>query len=161
MESAASREAARQAAYDGGTATGANEAGAWPALPYEEWEETYDTLHMWTQVAGKIRLTLTPKINHLWHSAFYVASRGLTTSPIPYNDRTFELTFDFIDHTLVLQTSDGATRYVPLYPRSVADFYSELMAVLRSVGIEVKINTTPQEVPNPIRCDLDTVHHAY
>ncbi|MFL5732595.1 MAG: DUF5996 family protein, partial [Chloroflexia bacterium] len=141
--------------------TRANATGAWPDLPYQEWSETYETLHMWTQVVGKIRLTLTPKINHLWHSALYVTSRGLTTSPIPYGNGTFELTFDFIDHTLVLQSSDGTTRYMALYPRSVADFYKEIMSVLRSMQIEVKINTTPQEVPNPIACDIDTVHNAY
>jgi hypothetical protein len=146
----------------------ADEAGAgasalevWPSLPYEEWRETYETLHMWTQVVGKIRLTLTPRVNHWWHSALYVTSRGLTTSPVPYGNRTFELTIDLINHALVVQTSDGATRYMALYPRSVADFYSELMAVLRSVDISVKINTTPQEVPNPIACDIDTVHHSY
>jgi hypothetical protein len=116
---------------------------------------------MWTQVVGKIRLTLTPRINHWWHTALYVTSRGITTSPIPYGSRTFELTFDFVDHTLVVQTSDGTTRYIALYPRSVADFYRELMAVLRSVDIHVRINTTPQEVPNPISCDTDTVHASY
>lgn len=133
----------------------------WPALPYEEWRETYETLHMWTQVVGKIRLTLTPRINHWWHAALYVTSRGLTTSPIPYGNRTFELTFDFINHALVLQTSDGTSRYIALYPRSVADFYRELMAVLRSVDINVRINTIPQEVANPIACDVDLVHHSY
>jgi hypothetical protein len=134
---------------------------AWPSLPYEEWIETYETLHMWTQVVGKIRLTLSPMVNHWWHAALYVTSRGLTTSPIPYGSRTFELTFDFINHVLAVQTSDGATRYVALYPRSVADFYRELMAVLRSVDIDVRINTTPQEVPNPIACDVDSVHCSY
>jgi hypothetical protein len=133
----------------------------WPSLPYEAWSETCETLHMWTQVVGKIRLTLSPKLNHWWHAALYVTSRGLTTSPIPYSNRTFELTFDFINHALVVQTSDARTRYVALYPRAVADFYRELMAVLRSVDIHVRINTTPQEVPNPIACDTDTVHTSY
>jgi hypothetical protein len=116
---------------------------------------------MWTQVVGKIRLSLSPKVNHWWHTALYVSSRGITTSPIPYGSHTFELTFDFIDHALVVQTSEGMTRYVALYPRAVADFYRELMAVMRSVGIEVRINPTPQEVPNPINCDVDTEHHSY
>src|SRR4051794_31996144 len=87
-------EASGRVAQEGGRAAGALEV--WPGLPYEEWKETYETLHMWTQVAGKIRLTLSPKVNHWWHSALYVTSRGLTTSPIPYDNRTFELTFDFI-----------------------------------------------------------------
>ena len=133
----------------------------WPNLPYAEWKETYATLHMWTQVVGKIRLTLTPLANHWWNAALYVTPRGLTTSTIPYGSRTFELTFDFINHALVLQTSEGMTRYVALYPRSVADFYRELTAVLHSVDISVRINTTPQEVPNPIACDVDTVHRSY
>jgi len=133
----------------------------WPALPYEEWRDTYETLHMWTQIVGKIRLALSPMVNHWWHVTLYVTPRGLTTSPIPYGNRTFEIDFDFIDHTLAVQTSDGQVRYVGLHPRTVADFYRELMAVLRSLGIEVTINTLPQEVANPIACDIDTVHASY
>ena len=122
----------------------------WPSFPYEAWKDTYDTLHMWTQIVGKIRLALSPMVNHWWQVPLYVTPRGLTTSPIPYGARTFDLTFDFINHYLVVQTSDGRTKYVALYPRAVADFYRELMAVLRSLGIEVTINTMPQEVSNPI-----------
>ncbi len=136
-------------------------AAAWPALPYEAWKETYETLHMWTQVVGKIRLALSPMVNHWWQAALYVTARGLTTSPIPYQGRVFEIQFDFIDHNLVVQSSDGRTRYMALYPRSVADFYQELMALLHALQIDVTINTTPQEVPNPISCDIDTVHASY
>ncbi len=135
--------------------------GIWPSLPYEEWKDTYETLHMWMQIVGKIRLSLSPKINHWWHSSLFVTPRGLTTSPIPYAARTFEIQFDFIDHILSVQTSDGMSRYMSLYPRSVADFYRELMAILRSMGLEVKINTMPQEITNPIRCDLDQEHAFY
>jgi hypothetical protein len=134
---------------------------AWPSLPYEEWKDTYETLHMWTQVVGKIRLTLSPMLNHWWNVTLYVTPRGLTTSAIPCGSRTFEILFDFIDHSLSIHTSDGQVRYIGLHPRSVADFYQELMSTLRSLGIDVKINTTPQEVPNPIACDIDTVHASY
>jgi len=133
----------------------------WPSLPYEEWKETYETLHMWTQIVGKIRLALSPPVNHWWQVTLYVTPRGLTTSSIPYANRTLEILFDFIDHSLAIHTSDGRARYVGLHPRSVANFYQELMATLRSLGIEVKINTTPQEVPSPISCDVDTVHASY
>ncbi|HMA37361.1 MAG TPA: DUF5996 family protein [Chloroflexia bacterium] len=136
-------------------------AEAWPALPYEEWKATYETLHMWTQVVGKIRLALSPPVNHWWHCALYLSARGLTTSPIPYRGRIFEIGFDFLDHHLDVQSSDGRTRYMALYPRPVADFYKELMAILHALQIDVTINTTPQEVPNPIACDIDTVHASY
>jgi hypothetical protein len=116
---------------------------------------------MWTQVVGKIRLALSPVVNHWWNVTLYVTPTGLTTSTVPYGGGTFELAFDFIEHRLALHTSDGDTRYVGLYARSVADFYRELMSLLDSVGIEVKINTIPQEVPNPIACDVDTVHASY
>lgn len=134
---------------------------AWPNLPYDEWKDTYDTLHMWTQIVGKIRLTLSPMVNHWWQVTLYVTPRGLTTSPIPYGDRTFEIVFDLIEHNLAVHTSDGASRYMGLHPRTVADFYSDLMSILRAVGVEVQINTKPQEVPNPIHCDVDTVHASY
>ncbi|MEO8286176.1 MAG: DUF5996 family protein [Chloroflexota bacterium] len=142
-----------------------NAGEAWPRLPYEEWKETYETLHMWTQIVGKIRLTLSPMINHWWNVTLYVTPRGLTTSTIPYaanhGVKTFEIEFDFIDHSLAVHTSEGATRYMSLHPRTVADFYRELMSILHSLGIKVKINTTPQEVPNPIACDVDTQHASY
>ncbi len=134
---------------------------AWPALPYAEWKDTYETLHMWTQIAGKIRLTLSPMVNHWWQVTLYVTPRGLSTSPIPYGDRTFEILFDLVDHNLAVQTSEGASRYMGLYSRSVADFYRELMSILRTLGFEVRINTKPQEVPDPIHCDVDMVHASY
>ncbi|HST04016.1 MAG TPA: DUF5996 family protein [Chloroflexia bacterium] len=134
---------------------------AWPSLPYDDWKDTYETLHMWTQIVGKIRLALSPLINHWWQVTLYVTPRGLTTSPIPYGSRTFEIIFDLIDHNLEVRVSDGRTRYMGLHPRSVADFYQELMSILRALGIEVAIYTKPQEVPNPIACDIDTVHASY
>jgi hypothetical protein len=141
---------------------GAGSGGeAWPSLPYAAWKDTYETLHMWVQVVGKIRLTLSPPVNHWWQVTLYVTPRGLTTSAIPYGVRTFEIEFDFIEHHLAVHTSDGITRYMSLYPRSVADFYRELMSVLHSLGMAVHINTTPQEVPNPIACEIDTVHASY
>src|SRR3954463_16770339 len=105
----------------------------WPSLPLDEWKDTYATLHMWTQIVGKIRLTLSPPINHWWQVPLYVTSRGLTTSPIPYHTRSFEIDFDFVGHNLLINTSDGERKIIPLVPRSVADFYKELMATLRSV----------------------------
>lgn len=133
----------------------------WPALPLAAWQDTYATLHMWTQIVGKVRLALCPPLNHWWHVTLYVTPRGLTTSSIPYGTRTFEVTLDFRDQILWMQTSDGGSRAMALYPRSVADFYHELMAVLRSLGIDVSINPLPQEVANPIRCDEDHEHATY
>ncbi len=133
----------------------------WPELPYEEWQDTYDTVHMWTQIVGKVRMELSPYVNHWWHVPFYVTPRGLTTSAIPYKNSTFEVNFDFIDHNLVILTSDGTAKTMPLIARSVADFYWEFMASLRSLGIEVTINTLPSEVTNPIRCDEDQEHSSY
>jgi Family of unknown function (DUF5996) len=138
-----------------------NQVEAWPSLPLEEWKETYATLHMWTQIVGKIRLVQSPVVNHWWQVPLYVSARGLTTSTIPYNTRTFEIDFDFIDHQLNIKTSDGSKKYIPLAPRSVADFYQELMAALRSLGIEVEIRAKPDEVPDPIPFAEDHVHAAY
>src|SRR5215831_778654 len=107
----------------------------WPALPLEEWKDTYATLHMWMQIVGKIRMSLSPPINHYWHSTLYVTARGLTTSPIPYRNRIFEIDFDFIDHKLDVRASDGKSAVLALSPRSVADFYAELMSKLRSLDI--------------------------
>jgi uncharacterized protein DUF5996 len=146
---------------DAGRAGNGSNKDIWPSLPYEAWKDTYETLHMWTQIAGKIRLALSPMINHWWQVTLYVTPRGLTTSAIPYETRTFEILFDFLNHNLAVNTSDGATRYMALYSRSVADFYRELMAILRALGIEVQINPTPQEVPNPIACNIDTAHASY
>src|SRR5438477_2563041 len=100
---------------------------AWPRLVLEEWQDTYATLHMWTQIAGKIRLAQTPLVNHWWNSPLYVSTRGLTTSPMPYGDRTFEIQFDFIEHKLCISINDGTLRTLPLRPQSVAAFYQELM----------------------------------
>jgi Family of unknown function (DUF5996) len=134
---------------------------AWPALPLDAWRDTYATLHMWTQIVGKVRTTLSPPVNHWWHSTLYVTARGLTTSPIPYGTRTFEVSFDFIDHNLLIQTSDGMSKALGLFPRSVAEFYHEFLSALRALDLEVTINPLPQEVPNPIRCDEDDVHASY
>ncbi len=134
---------------------------AWPALPLAAWQETYDTLHMWTQIMGKIRLKLTPHVNHWWEVPFYLTSRGLTSTPIPYGDSTFDATFDFIDHVLVLQTSGGRTETIALRPRSVAEFYHDVMATLQRLAIDVRIWTKPQEYPNPIRFEEDRRHASY
>jgi len=133
----------------------------WPALPLEQWKDTRDTLHMWTQVVGKIRLALTPLVNHWWNVPLYVNARGLTTSAIPYGSLPFELWFDFIDHQLVLQKSDGSRSVLPLAAMSVADFYQRVMNLLRSSDIEVKIWRMPVEVPDPIPFDEDRVHASY
>jgi Family of unknown function (DUF5996) len=139
----------------------AHDAPAWPALPLAQWKDTYATLHMWTQVVGKIRLALTPLLNHWWNVPLYLTARGLTTSTIPYRERRFELWFDFIDHQLVLQTCDGSRKLLPLSSMTVADFYQKVMAMLRSSGIEVKIWPMPVEVPDPIPFDEDRVHAFY
>jgi len=118
----------------------------WPSLSLEAWRDTYATLHMWMQVIGKIRLALAPMVCHWWQVTLYVTPRGLTTSPIPYGTRIFQIDFDFLDHKLLIQTADGGTRSLALAPRSVAEFYRETMAALRSLGIEVSIWTTPVEV---------------
>jgi hypothetical protein len=138
-----------------------DEALRWPALPLEAWEPTRATLHMWTQIVGKIRLALSPYINHWWQVPFYVSARGLTTSPIPYGGETFEILFDFIAHDLLIQKSDGTTKTLQLAPRSVAEFYAELMAALRSMDIAVKIWTMPVEIPAPMPFDMDRTHASY
>jgi hypothetical protein len=133
----------------------------WPALPYEAWKDTYATLHMWTQVVGKVALALVPPLNHSWAIAMQVTPRGLSTRTLPYGDRFFSVQFDFIDHQLVIQTSDDGTRRLPLRPQTVADFYREVMTTLDGMGLHVKIWTLPTEVPSPIRFDQDTVHRSY
>jgi hypothetical protein len=132
-----------------------------PALPLGEWESTYRTLHMWTQIVGKIRLSLAPLQNHWWNAALYVSTRGLTTSPIPYQGRAFELEFDFIHHLLAIRTSDGGERALKLSAKSVAAFYRELFSALHDEGIGVQISTKPQEVPDPIALDRDETHASY
>ena len=133
----------------------------WPTLPFSEWKDTYATLHMWTQIVGKVRLTLCPPINHCWGVALYVTSRGLTTSPMPYKDGSFEIAFDFVAHSLEIVTSRGETRAFQLKPRTVAEFYAELMGALHSLGIDVKVWTMPVEVPRPVRFTLDESHGSY
>jgi Family of unknown function (DUF5996) len=134
---------------------------AWPALPYAVWKDTFHTLHMWTQIVGKVRLALSAHMNHWWEVPFYVSARGLTTSAIPCGGGIFEMEFDFIEHLLRIETSKGETELLDLAPRSVADFYRELMAALKSLGIDVKIWPMPVEVANPIRFDQDTIHASY
>jgi len=134
---------------------------AWPALPFPEWRDTYATLHMWTQIVGKIRLALGPPINHCWGVALYVTSRGLTTSPMPYGDGSFEITFDFIAHSLEIATSHGEIRAFRLVPRTVAEFYAQLMGALHLLDIDVKVWPMPVEVPRPVRFTLDESHASY
>src|SRR5579859_1054777 len=134
---------------------------SWPALPLEAWLDTCQTLHMWTQIVGKIRLMLSPKLNHWWHTTLYVNARGLTTSPIPYGGGVFEIQLDFIDHQLEILTSEGERESFALAPEAVAVFDNRLMAALRSLNIDVQIDTKPQEVPNPIRFEQDYQHASY
>ena len=136
-------------------------ANDWPDLPLAEWEATYHTLHMWSQIIGKIRLGLAPLQNHWWNVALYVNTRGLTTSPIPYQGRVFRLQFDFIEHRLELHSSAGEKNAIVLASKSVAAFYRELFSMLRAAGIEVSINPKPQEVPDPIPLDRDETHASY
>lgn len=133
----------------------------WPALPYHEWSETLTTLHMWTQIVGKIRLVQSPWTNHSWHVPLYLTARGLTTSPIPFGSKTLEIHFDFCDHELVIQSSDGGQRFLPLEPQSVADFYHQVLESLYALNFSVRIHTTPSEVADAIPFDEDTTHHEY
>ncbi len=133
----------------------------WPALPYAAWKDTRDTLQLWTQIVGKIRLSLTPWINHSWHVVLYLTARGLTTSPIPYSGREFQIDFDFIDHVLWVRTSDGHFRQLALAPVPVAQFYADLRAALAELGIAVRISTMPNEIADAIPFDRDRVHASY
>ncbi len=133
----------------------------WPALPLSSWQDTCETLHMWTQIVGKVRLALTPLINHWWNVPLYVSPRGLTTSSIPYGESAFELEFDFIEHQLVFRTAGGGRKALALTPISVAEFYRDFMRLLQSAGIEVKIWRMPVEIPNPIPFDEDSEHASY
>jgi len=133
----------------------------WPELPLNRWKDTFDTLHMWFQIVGKIRLKLTPYINHWWEVVLYVVPRGLTTGPIYFEQISFEISFDFVDHKLLIETSDERSRKISLEPRTVANFYQELMESLASLGIDVQIDPMPREVPNPIAFQEDDVHHSY
>jgi hypothetical protein len=139
----------------------AGRAETWPALPLEGWRDTYATLHMWSQIVGKSRMALASKMNHWWQVTFYVTPRGLATSPVPAGTRTFEAEFDFIDHALVVRTSDGDSRTLPLVPRTVADFYQEYRAMLRALDIRVALWPRPVEVMEAIPFAEDRVHGSY
>lgn len=134
---------------------------AWPALPYSAWQETCETLHMWTQIVGKVRLSLTPWLNHSWHVTLYVTARGLTTSPMPYGQRVLQIDFDFLEHALRIETSDGPQRRIQLCAKSVAEFYAEIIKALAELGTSVRINERPNEVPDAIRFGEDKTHCAY
>jgi hypothetical protein len=133
----------------------------WPPLPLAAWRDTRDTLQMWTQIAGKICLALTPRVNHFWNIAMQLTPRGLQTPAMTYGGRTLTITFDFLGHELVILMSDGSRRTVPLQPQTVADFYVGVMSALEELGVRVRIWTQPVEVIEPIRFDLDTTHRAY
>jgi Family of unknown function (DUF5996) len=134
---------------------------SWPPLPYEGWKDTYATLHMWTQIVGKVALAQGPPLNHSWGIAFQVTPHGLSTRTLPHGDRSFTIQFDFVDHALAIVPSDGAARTLPLVPRTVADFHRDVMTMLDDMGLPVKIWPMPVEIPNPIRFDQDTVHRSY
>jgi hypothetical protein len=133
----------------------------WPSLRYADWKDTYATLHMWTQVVGKIALKTTPPLNHSWGIALQIGPRGLITRSLYHDTRRFTLEFDFIEHQLILRIADGTVRNLPLEPMTVADFYRRVMAMLADLGLEVRIWPTPVEIPNPIRFEQDTIHHSY
>ena len=136
-------------------------AEAWPTLPLEAWSDTCATLHMWTQIVGKIRLKQSPWINHSWHVTLYVTTRGLTTSPIPYGNRTFQIDFDFIGHEVKIQSSEGGVAGFSLQPQSVAAFYRRLQSEMGTLDLIVNINEKPNEIPDPIPFDRDETHKAY
>ena len=137
------------------------EGNAWPSLPLEKWQSTYETLHLWFQIVGKIRLSQTPWINHSWHVPLYVTTRGLTTSPIPYGTRAFEIDFDFIRHRLLIQVNDGTKRELPLRPQSVSSFYEELLGELEELGLAVTIHGRPNEMEGAIPFADDHDHASY
>jgi Family of unknown function (DUF5996) len=134
---------------------------AWPSLPLAQWNDTRDTLQRWLQVIGKTRLALSPPVNHWWHVALYPTARGLTTSPMPYDSRFLEVELDFIAHDLLVSTSDGATRAMPLVPRSVADFYREYTSLLESLGMRVRIRPVPSEMEDELPFTEDGQHRSY
>jgi hypothetical protein len=136
-------------------------AGRWPALRLDSWADTKETLHRWTQVVGKVRLALAPPVNHWWHVSLYANARGLTTSAMPYDAGFVEITFDFVEHVLRIETSGGASEQVPLRPRSVADFYHAVMAALRKIGVNVRISPRPVEIAETVALDKDETHGSY
>jgi hypothetical protein len=133
----------------------------WPPLDLEEWRATRDTLHLWTQIAGKLKVELAPFENHLWHTALTLTARGLTTGPLPVGQDVLQADFDFLDHNLTLSTGSGGRKVIPLYPHTVAQFYAEVMACLVALGTPVAINPMPQELPDAIPFDQDTIHESY
>jgi Family of unknown function (DUF5996) len=133
----------------------------WPELPLKAWDDTRATLHLWTQIVGKIRLKLTPWLNHGWHVPLYVSARGLTTSPIPCGARSFEIEFDFLDHVLDITVTDGSARRLPLRAQSVAEFYRAVLDALAALGIHIAINEHPSEIPNAIPFSQDRTHASY
>ena len=133
----------------------------WPALPLEAWHETYDTLHMWTQIIGKVALATTPLSNHYWNIAFHLTSRGFETQPMMSHGHTFTAAFDFVAHELSFTCSDGRRAAIPLESRTVANFYAAVMRTLHGMGVEIRIWTMPTEYPNPIPFEEDTTHHSY
>ncbi|MGO8754910.1 MAG: DUF5996 family protein [Gallionellaceae bacterium] len=139
----------------------ASHTETWPSLPLEAWSETYATLHLWTQIVGKIRLVQSPWINHSWHVTLYVTARGITTTPIPYGTRIFQIDFDFIAHQLTIQSSDGGKGGFPLQPQSVAAFYTRLMEEMDRLQLHVSMRMKPSEVVDPIPFDQDETHCAY
>jgi uncharacterized protein DUF5996 len=141
--------------------TGVPRAAAWPPLPLEEWSDTCATLHMWLQIVGKVRLAQSPWVNHSWHVTLYVTARGLTTSPIPHGDRTFEIDFDFVGHRLNVRSSDGREAGFALEPQTVATFYARLLEQMATLDLHVKIHAKPNEVPDPIPFAQDDTHRAY
>ncbi|HEX5036080.1 MAG TPA: DUF5996 family protein [bacterium] len=133
----------------------------WPDIPLTAWEDTCSTLHLWTQIVGKIRLAFTPWVNHSWHVVLYPTPRGLTTSPIPFGRESFQIDFDFLAHALVIAKSDGAVARLPLRPQTVAGFYAEVVQALEGMGIEAKIDRMPNELPDAILFDRDETHRSY
>jgi len=138
-----------------------SDAARWPELPYAAWKDTCETLHLWTQVVGKVRLALTPWLNHSWHVTLHVTARGLGTPPIAHQDRHFTIEFDFIDHVLWLRTSDGHFRQLMLKSMTVAEFYADVMVALRELGIDVHINEMPNEIPGAVPFPDDRTHASY
>ena len=138
-----------------------NTSDDWPALPLQDWKDTYETLHRWTQIVGKVRLKQSPWVNHSWHVTLYVTPRGLSTSAIPHDKKTFEIEFDFIEHQLAIRTSDGQARNIPLRPRSVAAFYQEVMAALGDLSVPVAIYSRPNEIEDATPFPLDEQRASY
>ena len=133
----------------------------WPALPYAEWQDSCATLQLWTQIVGKIRLALTPWLNHSWHVTLYVTASGLSTTVVSSGGRDIQIEFDFIDHILWIRTSEGHFRQLVLKPMPVAEFYAELLQTLAHLGISVRINPVPNEIPDAIPFDRDHIHADY